>query len=177
MVLMVSRNKALHSLLLTLLCGTAKTGTWRSDGPVRWNLVTQRNQNLTPGMKSSHVSPSSFTCWEDTDDSVSGCPSGHSALDCPNHRTNCIIRPAPLGMDAFWSIVDTRRGKGQNLTNYQSWSILVTPNLQIWQCFITMTEKMSDSEKGLHLPDIMVIQCSQLHYLHCSTTLSHEYFL
>lgn len=44
-----------------------------------------------------------LTCCEDTDDShnVSACPSGHLALDCPNHKTNCIIRPAPLGTGTF----------------------------------------------------------------------------
>lgn len=47
------------------------------------------------------IRPGPFsTCCEDTDDShnVSACPTGHLALDCPNHKTNCIIRPAPLGM-------------------------------------------------------------------------------
>lgn len=52
-------------------------------------------------------------------------------LDCPNHKTNRIIRAALLGTATFWPSADMfpllMTG---NLTNYQSVSILVTLNVQ-----------------------------------------------
>lgn len=62
-------------------------------------------------------------------------------MDCPNHKTNCIIRPAPLGMRTFWPFADTCHGKCQYTSDkYQCWSILVTPNLEMGSCFSNMTD-------------------------------------
>lgn len=46
---------------------------------------------------------------EDTGDShnASACPTGHLAPECPNHKTNCIIKPALLGMGTSWPLNDT----------------------------------------------------------------------
>lgn len=75
----------------------------------------------TGNIRSVIISPSLFsfffffglTCGEDILDShnVSARPSGHVASDCPDHKTNCIIRPAPLGTATFWPSADTCHSK------------------------------------------------------------------
>lgn len=114
------QEEALHLLGLTKLWG--RYLAVYQDTNSTWNVDSKKSLPFSfssKDIRSAHIKPSSFTCCEDTDDShnVSGCPTGHLALDCPNHKTNCIIRPALLGTDTFWPFADTCHGKWQYKAN------------------------------------------------------------
>lgn len=64
-----------------------------------------------------------LTGCECNDDShnVSACPTGDVAMDCPDHKTNCIIRSAPWGLAPFGPFLQTFAvvNASVRLTNFQ----------------------------------------------------------
>lgn len=70
-----------------------------------WKIVAR----VTFGRNQSFRRWALWTCCKDDDShNVCGCPTGHLALDCPHHKTNCIIRAAPWGRWPRGPFADTR---------------------------------------------------------------------